>query len=332
MKKNLILKIGIIFIAVFLLLGIFYVIHIDEVTLKEEIKITIQEGAGTKSIAKNLKNNGIIKNTSAFVFFIKQKDATASLKPGNYKFGPGKVDFDNILETLLKGNQAEAILVTIPEGYTVKQIAAMLSQKGLVDETKFLEYAGSMELPYDYMEKGNDYRQLEGFLFPETYSIPLTWTEKEIIQTMLNQFDKVWTEDYQKKADALGFSVKEIVTIASLIEREAKIDSERKTISSVIHNRLKIGMLLQIDATIQYLLPEQKERLLYKDLEVDSPYNTYKYKGLPPTPIASPGKACIEAALEPEETPYLYYRAKAVGNGEHYFSQTLEEHNSYKGK
>lgn len=332
MKKNTLLKIIFIVIIALLVFGIYSFITIDEVNLKDGIKITIQEGSGTKSIANTLKKNGIIKNSSAFVLFIKQKEATASLKPGNYVFGPGKVDFDSILQSLLKGNQIESILVTIPEGYTVKQIATLLDKKGLVEEEKFLEYATNMELPYDYIEKGDDYRQLEGFLYPETYSIPVNYTEKEIIKTMLDQFDKVWTEDYQAKADNLGYNVKEIITIASLIEREARVDHERKTISSVIHNRLKIGMLLQIDATIQYLLPEQKERLLYKDLEVDSPYNTYKYKGLPPTPIASPGKACIEAALDPEETPYFYYRTKAVGNGEHHFSKTLEEHNNYKGK
>lgn len=332
MKKSTLLKIIITLFIVLIIVGIYSLIHINEVTLKDEIKITIQEGSGTKSIAKTLKSNGIIKNSTAFVYFIKTKDAATSLKPGNYKFGPGKVTFDSILSALLKGNQIESISVTIPEGYTVKQIATLLAKKGLVDEEKFLECAKTIEPQYDYIEKSDDYRQLEGFLFPETYSIPINYTEKEIIKMMLDQFDKVWTDDYQQKADNLNLSVKEIITIASLIEREAKVDSERKTISSVIHNRLKIGMLLQIDATIQYLLPEQKDRLFYKDLEVDSPYNTYKNKELPPTPIASPGKACIEAALEPEETPYFYYRTKAVGNGEHHFSKTLEEHNNYKGK
>ena len=332
MKKNTLLKIVLITFSTIAILGIYFLATIDEVTLKDGIKITIQEGSGTKSIANTLKKNGIIKNSSAFVFFIKQKEATASLKPGNYVFGPGKVDFDSILQSLLKGNQIESVLVTIPEGYTVKQIATLLDKKGLAEEEKFLDYATNMELPYDYIEKSNDYRQLEGFLYPETYSIPINYTEKEIIKTMLDQFDKIWTEDYQVKADNLGYSVKDIITIASLIEREARVDHERKTISSVIHNRLKIGMLLQIDATIQYLLPEQKDRLIYEDLKVDSPYNTYKYKGLPPTPIASPGKACIEAALTPEETPYFYYRTKAVGNGEHHFSKTLQEHNNYKGK
>lgn len=149
---------------------------------------------------------------------------------------------------------------------------------------------------------------------------------------LLSSFDKHWSKEFDERAKELELSVNEIVTIASLIEREAKLEKERATISSVIHNRLKTGMLLQIDATVQYLLPEQKERLLYEDLKVDSPYNTYKYEGLPPTAIANPGLSCVKAALYPEETDYFYYRTKASGNGEHWFSKTFEEHTAYAGK
>ena len=143
---------------------------------------------------------------------------------------------------------------------------------------------------------------------------------------MLNEFHKNFTDEYKNRADELGFSTQEIITIASLIEREARVDSERPLISSVIHNRLEINMALQIDATIQYILGKQKDRILYSDLEIDSPYNTYKKTGLPPTPIAVPGKACIKAALYPEETNYFYYRTKNDGSGEHNFSKTFNEH------
>ena len=140
------------------------------------------------------------------------------------------------------------------------------------------------------------------------------------------EFDKRWTDEFDNRAKELGFSVNEIVTIASLIEREARLEKERPIISSVIHNRLKSDMLLQIDATIQYILGKQKERLYYKDLEVKSPYNTYLNKGLPPTPIAAPGVSCIKAALYPEDTPYFYYRTKNDNSGAHNFAETLSEH------
>lgn len=300
--------------------------------IKEEIVVTISEGSGTKQISNTLKKSGIINSSLAFTHFIKKNGATKNLKPGIYKFGPGKISFQSILEKLLKGTLEESVTVTIPEGCTVEQIAEVFQKKGLTEKSKFLEYCANIEIPYEYINKSNNYRQLEGFLFPDTYNIPISWTEKEIIDMLLKEFNKRWTEEYDLRAKELNLSVEEIITIASLIEREAKLENERSTISSVIHNRLKKGMLLQIDATVQYLLPEQKSRLLYKDLEIDSPYNTYKYAGLPPTPIAAPGISCIEAALYPEETPYYYYRAKKIGDGSHYFSKTLEEHNSYAGK
>lgn len=312
--------------------GIFSVVNIDKVNLKEDTVVTIKPSSGAKTIAKVLKDNRIIKNELFFVNFIKNKDAATSLKPGTYKFKKGKVTFNDVLNKLLKGEQEDYITITIPEGYTVAQIAKLFNDKGIVSEKEFLDYAATMEIPYTYIEKTGEYRQLEGFLFPDTYQIPISWKSDKIINKLLSEFDKNWTDEFDNRAKELGFSVKDIITIASLIEREARVDSERPTISSVIHNRLKIGMLLQIDATVQYLLPEQKARLLYKDLEVDSPYNTYKYSGLPPTAIAAPGLPCIKAALYPEDTEYFYYRTKAIGNGEHHFSKTLKEHNNYAGK
>lgn len=311
----------------------FFLLTVNSKTIKEDIVVTIKEGNGTKQISNTLQDKGLIKSSLAFTNYIKKKGETKNLKPGTYKFSAGEITFDDILKKLIKGEQEDSINVTIPEGYTVEQIAKLFEEKGLTTKDAFLEYAKNIDIPYDYIEKiDGDYRQLEGFLFPDTYSIPISWGEKEIINLLLKQFDKNWTDEYKNKAKELNLSAREIITIASLIEREARVEKERATISSVIHNRLKKGMLLQIDATVQYLLPEQKTRLLYKDLEIDSPYNTYKYAGLPPTPIASPGLSCIKAALYPEETEYYYYRTKAINNGEHNFSKTYEEHLNYAGK
>lgn len=332
MKKKVILITSIILIFSIICLCIVSIVNIDKKNLENEVVVTIKSSSGAKLIASTLKDNGIIKNKLAFVNYIKKEDAATKLKPGTYKFGPGKVTFEDILEKLLEGEQEEQITITIPEGYTVAQIAKLFEDKGLVEEQAFLNYATNLEIPYEYIPKGDDYRQLEGFLFPDTYQIPISWKEDKIINMLLSEFDKHWTNEFDNRAKELELSVNEVITIASLIEREARLEKERPTISSVIHNRLKIGMLLQIDATVQYLLPEQKARLLYKDLEVDSPYNTYKYPGLPPTAIAAPGLSCIKATLYPEETEYLYYRTKASGNGEHWFSKTNAEHNAYAGK
>lgn len=332
MKKRIVLMIVAVIALASIIFGIVSLINIDVKTLKSEVVVTIKPSSGAKSIAATLKSNNIIKNKLFFVNYVKKQDAQSKLKPGTYKFGPGKVTFEDILSKLLKGEQEEQITVTIPEGYTVAQIAKLFSDKGLVEEQAFLDYATNLEIPYEYIPKGNDYRQLEGFLFPDTYQIPISWKEDKLINMLLSEFDKRWTDEFSKRADELGLSVNEVVTIASLIEREARVEKERPIISGVIHNRLKKGILLQIDATVQYLLPEQKARLLYKDLEVDSPYNTYKYSGLPPTAIAAPGLSCIEAALYPKEHEYYYYRTKASGNGEHWFTKTFEEHTSYAGK
>jgi UPF0755 protein len=309
---------------------VFYILNINTITLKEDITVTIPEGSGAKVIAETLAQNRVIKNAPAFVYYIKKQNAATDLRPGTYIFNSGTVTFENILADLLKGGIDEnSVIVTIPEGMTMFQIAELLSSKNIVNKETFLKCAAELDPPYEYIENSKDYTKFEGFLFPATYAFPKSFTEKEVIAEMLNKFDKVWNDKYRTRAKELGFTAKEIITIASLIEREAKIDYERPIISSVIHNRLKIGMRLQIDATIQYILGKQKAKLLYSDLEIESPYNTYLHEGLTPTPIAAPGEACIKAALYPENTEYLYYRTKKSDNGEHFFSKTLEEHNSY---
>lgn len=328
MKKSIFL----IILLVVIVFAISSISNMDKTILKDEVIVTIKPGNGAKAIANELKSKNIIKSRWLFVNHVKKNNVSTQLKPGTYKFEAGQVTFEDILNKLLKGEQEEQITVTIPEGYTVAQIAKLLSDKGIVEEETFLDCASNFDAPYEYIPKGNDYRKLEGFLFPDTYQIPVSWKEDKIISMFLEEFNSNWTKEFDDRAKELGMSVDEIITLASLIEREAKIDSERATISSVIHNRLKIDMLLQIDATVQYLLPKQKERLLYKDLEVDSPYNTYKYAGLPPTAIGAPGVASIKAALYPENTSYYYYRAKANGNGEHWFTKSFNEHNSYAGK
>ena len=303
------------------------------VNLDEEITVTIPEGTSAQQVASILDESGLIKNELSFRVMLKMEGAEGNLRPGVYTFGPGKVRYGEILEELEKGNdEANAVRITVPEGYTVAQVAARLEENGLCTAQEFLDAASYMQVPYGYIPQTGDYRQLEGFLFPETYSINRNMDPVQIINMMLAEFNKNWTPERQARADEMGYSVSQIVTVASLVEREARVDSERPTIASVIYNRLDEGMLLQIDATVQYALGEQKDRLLYSDLEIDSPYNTYKNTGLPVGPIASPGLSSIDAALYPEETNYYYYQTSTAGDGSHYFCETFAEHEAYRAQ
>ena len=254
MKTKIKLLLCIISIAL-ILGGVLYIKSLNKLNLPKDISITIPSGSSTKQIASILYDNNLIKNKTAFVLFIKSQNVGTQLKSGKYTFETGEITFDSITSKLLKGaDDGNSIFITIPEGLTVLQIAELFEEKEFCSKDDFLETAKNIELPYEYIDLPGDYKRLEGFLFPETYNIPKTYNSEKIILLMLAEFDKIFTEDYKKRTDELEFSVKEIITIASLIEREARVDFERPLISSVIHNRLEIDMPLQIDATIQYIL------------------------------------------------------------------------------
>ncbi|MCI8336830.1 MAG: endolytic transglycosylase MltG [Peptococcaceae bacterium] len=300
------------------------------VTLAETVSITIPDGSGTKAIAGILKDNGVIRSESAFVRYVKRNGLGQDLRSGSYTFS-GEQSLADICSALKKGRgNATEVRVTIPEGLTVEQTAEIFADKGLVDKDKFIDYTLNGDFPYDYLPAKGTPERLEGFLFPDTYQISTAWDEEDIVNMLLKQFDKVFTEEWREKAEADGRSIYEVVTLASIVEREAKVAGDRPIIAGVFLNRLDIGMKLESCATVQYALGEVKPVLLYKDLEIDSPYNTYKNQGLTPTPIAAPGKASLEAALYPTESDYLFFLAKP--DGSHFFSKTLAEHNAAKNK
>jgi UPF0755 protein len=220
---------------------------------------------------------------------------------------------------------------TIPEGFELRQIADRLEADGLVNKDKFYAAVKESDLDYAFL-KGipNRENKLEGYLFPDTYEVFKNATEQDIINKMLGRFDQVFTEEYRQRARELNMSLDQVITLASIIEREAKLDKERKIISAVFHNRLNKKMKLESCATVQYLLKEQKSVLTYKDLEVDSPYNTYIYAGLPKGPIASPGVESIEAALYPDKVDFLFFFA--TKDGSHIFSKTYQEHLNAQNK
>jgi UPF0755 protein len=291
----------------------------------EEVMINIPIGVSTKQIAKILYKEDMINSEWAFRILSKKSKTDGKMKAGNY-YIKKDMSSQEIIKKLVNGDTVkDTIKVTIPEGFELKQIAKRLEEKGLTTEKEFIKIAEDEEFDYVFLKnlpKGKN--RLEGFLFPDTYEISKNATPKEIIMKMLNRFDHVFMDAYYKRAEELNMTVNDIVTLASIIEREAKVDKERPIVSSVFYNRIEKKMPLQSCATVQYILGERKARLTLKDIAINSPYNTYKQEGLPPKPIASPGKASIEAALYPNKTEYLYFVVSK--NGEHHFSKTYKEH------
>ncbi|SJZ38550.1 endolytic transglycosylase MltG [Garciella nitratireducens] len=338
-KKKSPLFIFIVFLLIFLIIIsasiLFYYMNLLKPinpSAKEKI-IEIPKGYTVEDIAKLLEKEGIIKKDLAFEITVRLNNKQDQLKSGKY-FLSGSMGVNEIIRNIVNGQTIDdTIKVTIPEGYELEMIADKMEKCGLVKKEDFIKAAQNIE-QYDYpflknipKDKNRKYL-LEGYLFPDTYKFPKDVTEKEIIDTMLNRFNQVFKQDYYKRAEELDMTVDDIVTMASLIEREAKYENERALISGVYYKRLNMGMKLQCDATVQYALGERKKRLLYSDLEIDSPYNTYKYTGLPVGPISSVGEASIKAALYPKDIDYIYYVAKK--DGSHVFSRTLKEHNKAK--
>lgn len=299
------------------------------------VKLTIAPGTGTGGIADLLEDRGLIKNSFLFLTYLKWKTEGSRFQAGTYELTPG-VTYDEIIAKLNRGDVVaeEMIRFTIPEGFTVEQMADRLAEQRIADKEAFLNLAKTPAgfhnaLLADLPEGSELNYKLEGYLFPETYELKKGSTEADIVQRMFeeteNRLDQI--PNFREKLTQRGVDLNELMTVASLVEREVVVDSERALVAGVIYNRLAKGMKLEIDATVQYLLGKPKERLLHSDLRsVDSPYNTYLYEGLPPGPIAAPSLKSIEAALEPKESEYLFYVTKKDGSGEHLFAKTYKEH------
>lgn len=300
------------------------------------IEVTITSGMRAQKVADLLEQSGLIRSAFLFSGWMKIEGEGSRFQAGVYELTPGMTR-EEIVAKLNKGDIiAEATSrFTIPEGFTVQQISARLAESGDVNKDKFLEAAGQVSQltgsswTKSIPQNSNLRFPLEGYLFPDTYEMKRGSTETDIINRMLSELDlKIdqLPEDWQITLEERGLTVHQLLTIASLVEREVVLDEERPIVSSVIQNRLEKKMPLQIDATIQYLLDKQKERLLEVDLKVESPYNTYQQVGLPPGPIASPSFKSIEAALYPDETDYLYYVTKKDGTNSHLFAVTYKQH------
>ena len=303
---------------------------------KDPVRFTIERGSSADEVAAVLETNGLIRNAFLFDYWLKLKDEGSRFQAGEYEMAPGST-LEEIVAKLNSGDTvaAETIRFTIPEGFTVVQMADKLAAEGIADKDKFLAalndpsaLTGSVwvkQIPDD-----DDLRYpLEGYLFPDTYELKKGSTEIDIVNRMLSELDRKLNqlpEDWQTTLEEREMTVHELLTLASLIEREVVLDEERPIVASVIENRIEEKMPLQIDATIQYLLDKQKENLTEADLKVDSPYNTYQNAGLPPGPIATPGLKSIEAVLYPAETDYFYYVTKKDGSNQHLFASTYSQH------
>jgi UPF0755 protein len=291
-----------------------------------EVEVEIAEGMNLTQIADLLAENGVVDDAFVFRLFVQQKGKEKNLLPGKYTLLTGS-EYEDVLNTIMAGEKIVVYKLTIPEGYTVIQTKAkILSDISFIDAEQ-LEEAMDIEKyrqGYGFLDENSP--NLEGFLFPKTYDVTVDYTPQNIIEMLLTQY-QVETQPLDwGYADEKGYTKYDILKIASLIEREAYIPEERALISAVIHNRLDIGMALQIDATVRYALNKWDGIVTFDDLETDSPYNTYKYAGLPPTPICSPGLASIKAALAPADANYLYYVVIDENTHEHKFSETFEEH------
>ena len=287
--------------------------------------VDIAPGASVDDIVGQLRASGVVSSSKLLLLYLRAAHLTSAIQAAEYNFAPHE-NIPEVAGTLKAGGHPSAVWITVPEGFTAAQIAVRLEHSGLVEAPYFLLAVREGSVSID----GARTRGLEGYLFPDTYLVPRHATGATIASLMVKQFVRELPRHHAALSHHLGFRVPQIVTVASMVEREAKIDDERALIAAVIYNRLHRGMPLEIDATIEYALPRHKTQLSYGDLAVDSPYNTYRHAGLPPTPIANPGRKSLLAAFHPATVDYLYYVYR--GNGRHQFSRTLEEQQAAERK
>ncbi len=285
-------------------------------------RFEVHEGQTVKQISEALVDQELIERTWPFLLGYRLFHSGTSLKAGEYE-----------LETPLSPKQLLHILsqgkillhpITIPEGLTRREIARHLEENYGLSTDALLTQFGEASLIHSMDDQARD---LEGYLFPETYHFPKNISPQQMVEAMVEQFRQVFDQTWQSRATELGLSIREVVILASLVEKETSHAEERELVSAVFHNRLRIGMKLDCDPTIVYVLKNADEysgRLRSKDLKLDNPYNTYLYPGLPPGPIANPGRAALQAALYPADVDYLYFVSR--NDGTHHFSRTYREH------
>lgn len=320
-NKFFLLSLGLLFL--FFILVIYWLFFVPPPKTASTKVIFIKKGSHLKKVSEVLEQEGIIKNRRAFVLLTTILGKKAKVKAGEYEFHTQMLPLE-VLDALVKG-QVKRHLVTIPEGYTLSQVAQLLEDLNLVEKKGLLQKASSPPFINALGLSQLAGPTLEGFLFPDTYHLFREMDPEEVIQVMVYQFKKVFGPDLVHRASELGFSEREAVILASIIEKETPLPEEKPLISAVFHNRLKKKIPLQSDPTVIYGIKNFNGNLTKEDLLRRTPYNTYLMVGLPPTPICNPGKKSLLAAVHPAPVPYLYFVSK--NDGSHYFSSDIEEHN-----
>lgn len=301
-----------------------------------QMNLIVTDQTTLDDIASTLYQEGFISDKYYFLLETKLEKSSLDFVSGQYTVSSNMSSTEILhLLTTNSSNQEDTIRFTIPEGYTIEQIAEVLEKKNIVTKNAFLDATQNRDYSSDYsflrdMPTNRDYKyQLEGYLFPDTYIVRKDITSEEIVIMMLNRFKEILLP-YISYIQSSQYTIHDLITIASIIEQEAKLDEERPIIAGVIYNRLDVGMPLQMCSTVQYSLNKRKATLTLQDLEEDTPYNTYLYKDLPIGPISNPGEASIKAATLPAYHDYYYFVLQDAETGTHYFSETGEEHSRAK--
>ena len=345
MSRAIIIKFGLLAVIVIDLLAIVFFAYLilgsgraKNPSSQELIEFSIEKGQGAREIASNLKREGIISNTLFFNYYIWQDKSANSLQAGKYELSPS-MTIRQIVAKFKEGDviKVPGIKVTIPEGYRTSEIEELLISSGLaVKDSELTEAVGiSAPLAREIFDFGflldlPPRATIDGFLFPDTYFFEQDLQLNSIVEKMLFNFSEKVPDYTRVKIKARGKNLYEVVIMASLLEKEVRALEDMNLVSGVLWKRMEIGMPLQVDATLVYITGKKTGEITNEDKLIDSPYNTYKYRGLPPTPIANPGLNAINAAIEPKVSNYLYYLS--APSGETIFSETLEEHNENKAK
>lgn len=341
MKKWLI-SIGVIVlvIAIISFAGYQYVKkQIDGNVAQTAFELTIAPGESLRQVLSELEENGLVGNARWRYIYMRFKQPDYTYQAGDYLIEKGTT-LEKALEQFQNGDVVDhSFKVTIPEGWTVEQIISRLVEEDVGNEETFEEllyskdYYEAKQQQFTFLPPLVDEAKspFEGYLFPETYTFDEDVTEEEIVELMLAETERI-VDKLISEHPQMTESLQQMFTLASIVEKETTVVEERPRVAGVFYNRLEKDWKLESDATVQYALEERKERLLFEDLEIEDPYNTYRYKGLPPGPIASPGLSSLEAVVAPEQNDYLFFVTKKDGSQTHYFAKTFEEHKQNRAK
>lgn len=291
----------------------------------ESILVVVPQGSTAASIGQQLEAKDLIRSADAFAWAVRLRGWGNKLKAGTYELAPS-MSTTAILGKIVRGDVANtSIRITIPEGLTLAGVGLVFEERGLFTQQDFLAAAKTVDLPYEYLKAvpSNTHYRIEGYLFPDTYEFSHDATPEQAIRVMAARFNSLVPARYEQSALKDKYSFHQLITMASIVEKEAVKQEERARIAGVFYGRMRLGMQLESCATIQYIIGKAR-KLYLVDLEIESPYNTYRNMGLPPGPIANSGLASINAALTPENTDYLFFFAKSDGG--HIFNKTYEQH------